>query len=66
MTVSIETGFDLEPLIEPLIPRLKENLKELGYSLSSVTAKKRESLELAPFLEREFEQAAEGVLDVKI
>ncbi|MDI5787564.1 hypothetical protein PO124_00870 [Bacillus licheniformis] len=39
MTVTIETKFDLESLIEPLVPALKENLKELGYSLSGVSAK---------------------------
>ncbi|NUJ17115.1 hypothetical protein FKN04_11040 [Bacillus glycinifermentans] len=66
MTVTIETGFDLEPLIEPLIPVLKENVKELGYSLSSVTAKQRENIEIAPILERQFERVTESALDVKI
>ena len=66
MTVTVETGFDLEPLIEPLIPVLKENVKELGYSLSSVTAKQRENIEIAPFIERQFERVTESALDVKI
>jgi len=66
MTVTIETGFDLEPLIEPLVPALKENLKELGYSLSGVTAKKRENMKLAPFLDARFEQITESAVDVKI
>ncbi|MCY8019103.1 hypothetical protein MOC11_20500, partial [Bacillus haynesii] len=59
-------GFDLEPLIEPLVPALKENLKELGYSLSGVTAKKRENMKLAPFLDARFEQITESAVDVKI
>jgi len=66
MTVTIETGFDLEPLLEPLVPALKENLKELGYSLSGVTAKKRENMKIAPFLDARFEQITESAVDVKI
>lgn len=66
MTVTIETKFDLESLIEPLVPALKENLKELGYSLSGVSAKKRENMKLAPFLESRFEQITESAVDVKI
>ncbi len=66
MTVTIETGFDLEPLLAPLVPALKENLKELGYSLSGVTAKKRENMKLAPFLDARFEQITESAVDVKI
>ncbi|MFT0800727.1 hypothetical protein VSK91_04565 [Bacillus swezeyi] len=66
MTVTLETGYDVGPLIEPLIPPLKENLKKLGYSLSGVTAKKRENIEITPFMESQFEQVTESALDVKI
>ncbi|MED2943060.1 hypothetical protein P4282_11345 [Bacillus swezeyi] len=66
MTVTLETGYDVGPLIEPLIPHLKENLKKLGCSLSGVTAKKRENIEIAPFMESQFEQVTESALDVKI
>ncbi|WP_077736850.1 hypothetical protein [Bacillus sonorensis] len=66
MTLTVETGFDIGPLVEPLVPSLKENLKNLGYSLTGVTAKKREAIEIAPFLESQFEQAAESAVDVKI
>ncbi|MDA7025880.1 hypothetical protein PJ311_04540 [Bacillus sp. CLL-7-23] len=66
MTVTIETGFDLQGLIDPLFPSLKEKLKELGYSLSSVTAKKREHLQIPSCMESQFEQMTQYTLDVKI
>ncbi|MDA1475557.1 hypothetical protein [Bacillus changyiensis] len=66
MTVTIETGFDLQGLIDPLFPSLKEKLKELGYSLSSVTAKKREHLQMPSSVESQFEQMTQYTLDVKI
>ncbi|TWM26816.1 hypothetical protein CHCC14821_4278 [Bacillus paralicheniformis] len=53
-------------MLAPLVPALKENLKELGYSLSGVTAKKRENMKLAPFLDARFEQITESAVDVKI
>lgn len=40
MTVTIETKFDLESLIEPLVPALKENLKEPGLQLVRRLSKK--------------------------
>lgn len=40
MTISIETEFDLQSAIDPMVPALKQSLKEMGYSLSGVVAKK--------------------------
>lgn len=40
MTITIETDFELQAAIDPMVPALKQNLKEMGYSLSGVNAKK--------------------------
>lgn len=40
MTITIETDFELQAAIDPMVPALKQGLKEMGYSLSGVNAKK--------------------------
>lgn len=39
MTITVETDFELQAAIDPLVPALKEAVKETGFSLSGVTSK---------------------------
>ncbi|MCY8513351.1 hypothetical protein [Bacillus atrophaeus] len=66
MTISIETQFDLQSAIDPMVPDLKQSLKEMGYSLSGVVAKKRVHSAADIHIERYITNSSEQELDVRI
>ncbi|MBW7976518.1 glycosyl transferase [Bacillus velezensis] len=66
MTITVETDFELQAAIDPLVPALKEAVKETGFSLSGVTAKKRRPKDQSALVEEFIEKDGGRKVDVKI
>lgn len=66
MTISIETDFELQAAIDPMVPTLKQGLKEMGYSLSGVNAKKRVHTEEKASIDQYITSISDQEVDVKI
>ncbi|WP_420976452.1 hypothetical protein [Bacillus vallismortis] len=66
MTITIETEFDLQAAIDPMVPALKQGLMEMGYSLSGVNAKKRIHTEEKAAIDQYVTSISDREVDVKI
>ncbi|MCY8867693.1 hypothetical protein [Bacillus inaquosorum] len=66
MTITIETDFELQAAIDPMVPALKQGLKEMGYSLSGVNAKKRIRPEEKTAIDQYITSISDQEVDVKI
>ncbi|MEC0544324.1 hypothetical protein P8855_03725 [Bacillus inaquosorum] len=66
MTITIETDFELQAAIDPMVPALKQGLKEMGYSLSGVNAKKRIRPEKKTAIDQYITSISDQEVDVKI
>ncbi|MDM5301724.1 hypothetical protein QUF44_08965 [Bacillus subtilis] len=66
MTITIETDFDLQAAIDPMVPALKQGLMEMGYSLSGVNAKKRIHTEEKAAIDQYVTSISDQEVDVKI
>ncbi|MCY9210315.1 hypothetical protein [Bacillus subtilis] len=66
MTITIETDFELQAAIDPMVPALKQGLKEMGYSLSGVNAKKRVRTEEKASIDQYITSISDQEVDVKI
>ncbi|WP_336804954.1 hypothetical protein [Bacillus subtilis] len=66
MTITIETDFELQAAIDPMVPALKQGLKEMGYSLSGVNAKKRVHTEEKASIDQYITSITDQEVDVKI
>ncbi|MCM3014004.1 hypothetical protein BLX91_14630 [Bacillus subtilis] len=66
MTITIETDFELQAAIDPMVPALKQGLKEMGYSLSGVNAKKRDHTEEKASIDQYITSISDQEVDVKI
>ncbi|MCM3156551.1 hypothetical protein V7263_06195 [Bacillus subtilis] len=66
MTITIETDFELQAVIDPMVPVLKQGLKEMGYSLSGVNAKKRVHTEEKASIDQYITSISDQEVDVKI
>lgn len=66
MTITIETDFELQAAIDPMVPALKQGLKEMGYSLSGVKAKKRSLTEEKAAIDQYITSISNQEVDVKI
>ncbi|MEC3632480.1 glycosyl transferase [Bacillus velezensis] len=66
MTITVETDFELQAAIDPLVPALKEAVKETGFSLSGVTSKKRRPKDQSALVEEFIEKDGGRKVDVKI
>ncbi|MEG7334149.1 hypothetical protein [Bacillus sp. 0102A] len=66
MTITIETEFDLQAAIDPMVPVLKQGLMEMGYSLSGVNAKKRIHTEEKTAIDQYITSISDQEVDVKI
>ncbi|MDU0153481.1 hypothetical protein [Bacillus cabrialesii] len=66
MTITIETDFELQAAIDPMVPALKQGLKEMGYSLSGVYAKKRIHSEEKASIDQYVTSFSDQEVDVKI
>ncbi|MGE6631384.1 glycosyltransferase [Bacillus sp. NPDC077027] len=67
MAITVETDFELQGTINPMIPTVRENLNELGYSLTGITAKKRkEQVDPSQFLDEHFHKISERGLDMRV
>ncbi|MEI1421365.1 hypothetical protein EFK13_08860 [Bacillus cabrialesii] len=66
MTITIETDFELQAAIDPMVPALKQGLKEMGYSLSGVNAKKRIHSEEKASIDQYVTSISDQEVDVKI
>ncbi|QJC88621.1 Putative glycosyltransferase [Bacillus subtilis] len=66
MTITIETDFELQAAIDPMVPALKQGLKEMGYSLSGVNAKKRIHPEEKTAIDQYITSISDQEVDVKI
>ncbi|MCY7874825.1 hypothetical protein MOC41_17910 [Bacillus spizizenii] len=66
MTITIETDFELQAAIDPMVPALKQNLKEMGYSLSGVNAKKRIHFEKKAAIDQYITSISDQEVDVKV
>ncbi|OIR63217.1 hypothetical protein BLL41_03725 [Bacillus sp. FMQ74] len=66
MTITIETDFELQAAIDPMVPTLKQGLKEMGYSLSGVNAKKRVHTEEKASIDQYITSISDQEVDVKI
>ncbi|MBL6007161.1 hypothetical protein JNA71_01860 [Bacillus halotolerans] len=66
MTITIETDFELQPAIDPMVPALKQSLKEMGYSLSGVNAKKRLQSDEKATIDQYITSISDQGVDVKI
>ncbi|TWG63871.1 hypothetical protein [Bacillus subtilis] len=66
MTITIETDFELQTAIDPMVPALKQGLKEMGYSLSGVNAKKRVHTEEKASIDQYITSISDQEVDVKI
>ncbi|MGG3033701.1 hypothetical protein [Bacillus stercoris] len=66
MTITIETDFELQAAIDPMVPALKQGLKEMGYSFSGVNAKKRVHTEEKASIDQYITSISDQEVDVKI
>ncbi|MCY8185272.1 hypothetical protein MOC31_16730, partial [Bacillus inaquosorum] len=66
ITITIETDFELQAAIDPMVPALKQGLKEMGYSLSGVNAKKRIRPEEKTAIDQYITSISDQEVDVKI
>ncbi|MEW6977723.1 glycosyltransferase [Bacillus pumilus] len=67
MAITIETAHELQGTINPMIPAVRENLNALGYSLTGITAKKRqEQIDPSHFLDEHFHKISEKGLDLRV
>ncbi|WP_144521392.1 glycosyltransferase [Bacillus pumilus] len=67
MSITVETGHELQGIIYPMIPAVRENLNALGYSLTGITAKKRqEPVDPSHFLDEHFHKISEKGLDLRV
>ncbi|UPV80756.1 hypothetical protein [Bacillus rugosus] len=66
MTITIETDFELQAAIDPMVPALKQGLKKMGYSLSGVNAKKRIHSEGKAAIDQYVTSISDQEVDVKI
>ncbi|MCM3034644.1 glycosyltransferase [Bacillus pumilus] len=67
MSITVETGHELQGIINPMIPAVRENLNALGYSLTGITAKKRqEPVDPSHFLDEHFHKISEKGLDLRV
>ncbi|MES1035035.1 glycosyltransferase [Bacillus pumilus] len=67
MSITVETGHELQGTINPMIPAVRENLNALGYSLTGITAKKRqEPVDPSQFLDEHFHKISEKGLDLRV
>ncbi|MCY7980766.1 hypothetical protein [Bacillus inaquosorum] len=66
MTITIETDFELQAAIDPMVPALKQGLKEMGYSFSGVNAKKRIRPEEKTAIDQYITSISDQEVDVKI
>ncbi|MHC5546331.1 hypothetical protein [Bacillus subtilis] len=66
MIITIETDFELQAAIDPMVPALKQGLKEMGYSLSGVNAKKRVHTEEKASIDQYITSISDQEVDVKI
>ncbi|MEH7636200.1 glycosyltransferase [Bacillus pumilus] len=67
MSITVETGHELQGTINPMIPAVRENLNALGYNLTGITAKKRqEPVDPSQFLDEHFHKISEKGLDLRV
>ncbi|KEP27867.1 hypothetical protein [Bacillus zhangzhouensis] len=67
MAITVETAHELQGIINPMIPAVRENLNALGYSLTGITAKKRqEQIDPSHFLDEHFHKISEKGLDLRV
>ncbi|GLF90517.1 hypothetical protein Saga11_17760 [Bacillus safensis] len=67
MSITVETAHELQGTINPMIPAVRENLNALGYSLTGITAKKRqEPVDPSHFLDEHFHKISEKGLDLRV
>ncbi|MFH6681536.1 glycosyl transferase [Bacillus amyloliquefaciens] len=66
MTITVETDFELQAAIDPLVPALKEAVKETGFSLSGITAKKRRPKDQSALVDEFMEKDGGRKVDVKV
>ncbi|MEI4788944.1 glycosyltransferase [Bacillus sp. FJAT-53060] len=67
MAITVETAYELQGAINPMIPAVRENLNILGYSLTGIIAKKRqEPINLSQFLDEHFHKISEEGLDLRV
>ncbi|WP_338444340.1 hypothetical protein V5F86_08610 [Bacillus spizizenii] len=66
MTITIETDFELQAAIDPMVPALKQGLKDMGYSLSGVNAKKRIHSEEKAAIDQYITSISDQEVDVKV
>lgn len=67
MSITVETAHELQGTINPMIPAVRENLNALGYSLTGITAKKRqEPVDPSLFLDEHFHKISEKGLDLRV
>ncbi|PCK21644.1 glycosyltransferase [Bacillus pumilus] len=67
MAITVETAYELQGTINPMIPAVRENLNALGYSLTGITAKKRqEPIDPSQFLDEHFHKISEKGLDLRV
>ncbi|WP_458110327.1 glycosyltransferase [Bacillus zhangzhouensis] len=67
MAITVETAHELQGIINPMIPAIRENLNALGYSLTGITAKKRqEQIDPSHFLDEHFHKISEKGLDLRV
>ncbi|WP_394156775.1 glycosyltransferase [Bacillus altitudinis] len=67
MSITVETAHELQGTINPMIPAVRENLNALGYSLTGITAKKREEpIDPSDFLDEHFHKISEKGLDLRV
>ncbi|OWV38029.1 hypothetical protein CE489_00755 [Bacillus spizizenii] len=66
MTITIETDFELQAAIDPMVPALKQGLKDMGYSLSGVNAKKRIHSEEKAAIDQYVTSISDQEVDVKV
>lgn len=67
MSITVETAHELQGTINPMIPAVRENLNALGYSLTGITAKKRqEPIDPSHFLDEHFHKISEKGLDLRV
>ncbi|MDM5297916.1 glycosyltransferase [Bacillus pumilus] len=67
MSITVETKHELQGTINPMIPAVRESLNALGYSLTGITAKKRqEQVDPSHFLDEHFHKISEKGLDLRV
>ncbi|MFJ5963406.1 glycosyltransferase [Bacillus sp. NPDC093026] len=67
MAITVETNHELQGTINPMIPTVRENLNALGFSLTGITAKKRqEQVDPSHFLDEHFHKISEKGLDLRV